>query len=82
LGKTASSQYRHHDAVSYFKKAVQQAPYIDKLQLELALAYFKNKQLVLAYQTLEQASQLAPSDKVQQRYYAKLETLKLYQLAQ
>ena len=82
LGKTASSQYRHHDAVSYFKKAVQQAPYIDKLQLELALAYFKNKQLVLAYQTLEQASKLAPSDKVQQRYYAKLEALKLYQLAQ
>jgi hypothetical protein len=67
------------DALTYFKKASRQAPYIHQLQLELALAYFQNNQLKLAYQTMFKAKELAAGNVMQQRYYAKLEAIKLQQ---
>ncbi|WP_052750245.1 lipopolysaccharide assembly protein LapB [Arsukibacterium sp. MJ3] len=79
LGKTASQQQNYSEALTYFKKATQQAPYIHQLQLELALAYFQNNQLKLAYQTMIKATELAAGNGMQLRYYAKLEAIKLQQ---
>lgn len=79
LGKTAS-QHRHYgEAVIYFEKAVEQAPYLHQLQFDLALAYFRNNQYVRAHQALTQAAALSPVKGKQQRYQAKLDALVLHQ---
>ncbi|MEH8018691.1 tetratricopeptide repeat protein [Rheinheimera muenzenbergensis] len=76
FGKTALQQQQYTDAITFLKKAAEQAPYLHQLQLELALAYYRNSQSELARQVLLKASELAPVN-LRPRYYAKLEAIKL-----
>jgi uncharacterized protein HemY len=77
LGQAATSKQQYQEAVSYYVKAVSQAPDIHQLQLELAAAFYRNNQAELAAKTLAAAVELAPSDGTSQRYNAKLEALQL-----
>ncbi|HEY9040973.1 MAG TPA: tetratricopeptide repeat protein [Rheinheimera sp.] len=79
LGQTATSKQRYEDAVSYFSKAAEQAPYVHQLQLELAAALYRNQQFDKAGEVLAAAAALAPTESTRQRYDAKLQALKLYQ---
>lgn len=80
FGKTAQQQHEYQNAVTFFKKAAAQAPYMHQLQLELALAYYRDNQPEKARLVLIKASELAPHS-AQQRYYAKLEAIKLHRSA-
>jgi tetratricopeptide (TPR) repeat protein len=77
LGQSATSTQQYQEAVGYYLKAVNQAPYVHQLQLELAAAFFRNNQAEQAAKTLVVAAQLAPSDGTKQRYDAKLQALHL-----
>ena len=77
LGKTALQQRRPADAVNYLRKAITRAPYMHQLYLELAVAHYQNNQFGYAKRTLEKAAELANGRDTQQRYFAKLEAIKL-----
>src|SRR5690606_15562932 len=79
LGQTATSKQQYEEAVSYFTKAAEQAPYVHQLQLELAMALYRNQQFDKAGEVLAAAAELAPTEGTRQRYDAKLQALKLYQ---
>ena len=81
LAKTAEQQQRFDDAVIYFNKAVERAPYVHQLYLELALALYRNQQPERARTTLAKAAELVSEKPTQLRYYAKLEALKLSTVA-
>jgi Flp pilus assembly protein TadD len=81
LGKNAQQKNQYQDAVTYLYKAAEQAPYMHQLQLELALAYYRNNQTGRAQQVLSKAAELVADNNTQQRYHAKLEALKLRQSA-
>ncbi|MDR6983264.1 Flp pilus assembly protein TadD [Rheinheimera pacifica] len=81
LGKNAQQQSQYQEAVTYLYKAAEQAPYMHQLQLELALAYYRNNQPGRALQVLSKAAELVTDNNTQQRYHAKLEALKLRQSA-
>lgn len=82
LGQTATNQRRYPQAVSYYSKAVKQAPDVHQLQLALAAALYRNQQLEKAVDVLAAATKLAPTGSTRQRYDAKLQALKLYQSRQ
>uniref|UniRef100_A0A486XKJ3 TPR domain protein n=1 Tax=Rheinheimera sp. BAL341 TaxID=1708203 RepID=A0A486XKJ3_9GAMM len=77
LGKAAIKRGRPADAAIYFNNAIERAPYMHQLYLELALAHYQNNQLGYAKRTLEKAAELANGRDTQQRYFAKLEAIKL-----
>lgn len=77
LGKTAAHNKQYQDAVNYFEKAIEQAPYLHQLQFELAVVYFKNEQFALARQALAKAAELSPGNR-KPHYHAKLAALSLY----
>ena len=79
LGKNAQQKNQYQEAVTYLYKAAEQAPYMHQLQLELALAYYRNNQTGRALQVLSKAAELVADNNTQQRYHAKLEALKLRQ---
>ncbi|KUM54410.1 tetratricopeptide repeat protein [Rheinheimera sp. EpRS3] len=79
LGKNAQQKNQYQEAVTYLYKAAEQAPYMHQLQLELALAYYRNNQTGRALQVLSKAAELVVDNNTQQRYHAKLEALKLRQ---
>ncbi|MBU2115327.1 MAG: hypothetical protein KKE94_16310 [Gammaproteobacteria bacterium] len=79
LGKTAQQKSQYGDAVTYLRKAAKQAPYMHQLQLELALAYYRNNQPEKAQQALGTAAELVSDSQTLQRYHAKLVALKLHQ---
>ncbi|WP_240223221.1 tetratricopeptide repeat protein [Rheinheimera hassiensis] len=79
LGKNAQQKNLYQEAVTYLYKAAEQAPYMHQLQLELALAYYRNNQTGRALQVLSKAAELVTDNNTQQRYHAKLEALKLRQ---
>lgn len=81
LGKTAQQKSQYQEAVTYLYKAAEQAPYMHQLQLELALAYYRNNEPGRAQQVLSKAAELVADNNTQQRYHAKLEALKLRQSA-
>ena len=79
LGQTATRQQHYTDAVTYFSKAAEQAPYIHQLQLELAAALYRAEQPEQAAKVLAVAAELAPADGTRKRYDAKLQALKISQ---
>lgn len=81
LGRTANLQHQYADAIIFLHKAIEQAPYMHQLYLELALTYFRDGQFTLAHKTLTKATELISIQGEKQRYIAKLEALKLYQSA-
>ncbi|MDP5136968.1 tetratricopeptide repeat protein [Rheinheimera baltica] len=76
LGKTAIEQRHPADAAIYFSKAIERAPYMHELYLELAVAQYQNEQPQRARNTLERAAEMATAKTTQQRYFAKLDALK------
>lgn len=79
MAKTALQNNQFPVAISYFEKAVAQAPYIHQLHFELAVAYFRDNQYSSARQALTKAAELSPAHGQQQNYHAKLEALTLHQ---
>lgn len=75
LGKDAFKQQHYRDAVSFYHKAIAQAPYLHQFHFELALSYYKLNQPRRARQALEKAAELSAFADQQQRYNAKLEAL-------
>lgn len=76
LGKDAAMKHQYRDAVTFYRKAIAQAPYLHQLHFELALAYYNSEQPGQARQALESAAKLSSLGN-QQRYQAKLEALAL-----
>jgi Tfp pilus assembly protein PilF len=77
-GRTALAQKNYRQAVVYFQRLVEYAPYVSEFHLQLAKAYFYNKRFAHARLVLEQAAQLAKSTTEKTTYSAKLEALKLH----
>lgn len=77
-GRTALKQQNYQQAVKYFKRLTDSAPYVGDFYLQLAKAYFYDQRYADARSALAQAAKIASNTNDRIKYNAKLEALKLH----